>query len=246
MSCQPHRRTVPYQSIAQDTPQLVLPIGHTAFVSSVAFSPDGRYALSGSGDSTLKLWEVSTGREVRTFSGHAMTVRSVAFSPDGRYALSGSLDKTLKLWEVSTGREVRSFSGYPGVVSSVAFSPDGQVKVRAFIDKRGLKAKQRMSAGAARIQEDVFADLRRGTGAVVISSSSGDEYSFESGTWKNGVFTYCVLKGLKEMAADRNKDRNILVTELQDYLIEQVQTLTEGGQNPTVRRENLENDFVVY
>ena len=82
-----------------------------ATVTSVAFSPDGRYALSGSWDKTMKLWEVSNGREIRTFQGHSWTVTSVAFSPDGSYALSGSGDNTMKLWEVSSGREIRTFQG---------------------------------------------------------------------------------------------------------------------------------------
>ena len=67
-------------------------------VTSVCLSVDGRYALSGSRDKTLKLWEVSTGRCLRTFEGHAKAVTSVCLSADGRYALSGSSDKTLKLW----------------------------------------------------------------------------------------------------------------------------------------------------
>ena len=67
----------------------------------MAFSPDGRYALSGSWDKTLKLWDINTGKEIRTFRGHSSYVRSVAFSPDGRYALSGSWDETLKLWDIS-------------------------------------------------------------------------------------------------------------------------------------------------
>src|SRR5262249_51857729 len=78
--------------------------GHNSYVSSVAFSPDGRTALSGSNDKTLKLWEVATGIELRTFTGHSASVTSVAFSPDGRTALSGSggNDGTLKLWDVAT------------------------------------------------------------------------------------------------------------------------------------------------
>ena len=103
--------------------------GHRSEVLSVAFSPDGRYALSGSRDKTLKLWEVATGRLIRTFEGHSKWVSSVAFSPDGRYALSGSGDSTLNLWEVATGRLIRTFVGGAGPsssVSSVAFSPDGR------------------------------------------------------------------------------------------------------------------------
>jgi WD40 repeat protein len=145
---------------------------------------------------------------------------------------SGEIEKSETELVVTDARTARSLGG--------------QVKVRAFIDKRGLKAKQRMGERNLKIQEDIFADLRRGTGTVVISSSSGDEYSFESGRWNNGVFTYCLLKGLEENAADRDNDRRVLVYELQDYVLEQVPILTKGGQNPTVRRQNLENNFAVY
>jgi len=105
--------------------------GHTKDVNSVAFSPDGRYALSGSSDKTLKLWDVPSGTEIRSFRGHASYVNSVAFSPDGQYALSGSGDyesddNTLKLWDVPSGAEIRSFTGHTYPVNSVVFSPDGQ------------------------------------------------------------------------------------------------------------------------
>ena len=56
----------------------------------------------------MKLWELATGREVRSFIGHSDKIWSVAFSSDGRFALSGSSDKMLKLWEVATGKELRS------------------------------------------------------------------------------------------------------------------------------------------
>lgn len=116
----------------KDKPEVFVQIGHAGSVESVAFSPDGRWALSGSEDHTLRLWEVATGREVRTFAGHIGGVGAVAFSPDGKWILSGGTDGTLKLWDVATGRERRSFAGrttgtgHAGAVWSVAFSPDGQ------------------------------------------------------------------------------------------------------------------------
>jgi WD40 repeat protein len=75
----------------------------------------------------MKLWEVSSGREIRTFQGHTDQVNSVALSPDGRYALAGSYD-TIKLWEVSSGREIRTLGHTDTIYSvcSVAFSPDGR------------------------------------------------------------------------------------------------------------------------
>ena len=97
-----------------------------------------------------------------------------------------------------------------------------------------------------RFQQDLFADLRRGTGAVVISSASGNEYALEGDKWRNGVFTYALLSGLRDGKADANHDGSVTVGELQSYVINEVRGLTAGGQNPTVRRENLDYDFGVF
>jgi WD40 repeat protein len=99
--------------------------GHTDSVKSVAFSPDGNTVISGSSDSTIKLWNVQTGEEIRTFKGHSDKVYSVTFSPDGNTALSGSRDNTLKLWDIQTGKIIRTFRGHTKSVRVVAMSPDG-------------------------------------------------------------------------------------------------------------------------
>jgi WD40 repeat protein len=70
----------------------------------VAFSPDGKILASGSWDKTIKLWDVSSGKELRTLTGHLDRVHSIAFSPDG----SSSWDNSIKLWDASTGRELRT------------------------------------------------------------------------------------------------------------------------------------------
>ena len=93
--------------------------------SPVAFSPDGRLALSGSNDNTLRLWDLALGKQLRSFTGNWNSVSSVAFSPDGRFALSGTCDEkdpgdhpcvrgSMKLWDLAAGKELRSFSEHAG------------------------------------------------------------------------------------------------------------------------------------
>ncbi|MEM7010366.1 MAG: TIR domain-containing protein, partial [Verrucomicrobiota bacterium] len=101
-------------------------LGHTDYVRSVAFSPDGKFALSGSDDYTVRLWEIESGQCLRVFEGHSGWVISVAFSADGKRALSGAADKSLRLWEIESGACQRVFEGHSGRVRSVAFSADGK------------------------------------------------------------------------------------------------------------------------
>jgi WD40 repeat protein len=102
--------------------------GHGNNINSLAFSPDGQMIASGSDDKTIKLWRISDGSEIQTFSGHGnLWVYSVVFSPDGQMIASGSDDKKIKLWRVSDGSEIRTLSGHSNSVLSIAFSPDGEV-----------------------------------------------------------------------------------------------------------------------
>ena len=95
---------------AQGKPRIeIVPmLGHSALVTSVAFSPDGARVLSGSGDTTIKLWDAATGALIRTFEGHSAWVHSVAFSRDGTRVLSGSGDGTVRIWNRETGQLLES------------------------------------------------------------------------------------------------------------------------------------------
>ncbi len=109
--------------------------GHTYSVSSISISPDGLYALSGSCDHTLRLWDIVTGKCIRIFEGHTDFVLSVRISPDGLYAISGSHDKTLRLWDIKTGKCLRIFEGHTDKVEAVSISPDDLYAISGSRDK---------------------------------------------------------------------------------------------------------------
>jgi small GTP-binding protein len=107
--------------------------GHTKHINHVAITPDGRLAVSGSGDSTVRVWEVATGRCIATLKGHTGGVVGAAITPDGRLAVSGSHDKTVRVWEVATGRCVATLEGHVAV-NGVAMAADGGLVISASLD----------------------------------------------------------------------------------------------------------------
>jgi WD40 repeat protein len=115
------------------TPSLTRPgsllrtlIGHSYSVNTVTVLPDNRLAVSGSGDNTLKIWDLESGRELDTLQGHTGSVNVVAIMPDGRRAVSGSNDNTLKVWDLKSGHTLRTLTGHSDWVNAIAITPNGR------------------------------------------------------------------------------------------------------------------------
>lgn len=122
----------------------VLQIDSPGAILNVAYSPDGLYAASSSGDSdisaqaqspvrdrTVRVWDLATGEEVQRFEPNSGFVRSVTFSPNGRVVAAGTWDQEnggrIHLWSVATGEIVTTLYGHTDIITSVAFSADGRL-----------------------------------------------------------------------------------------------------------------------
>jgi hypothetical protein len=108
--------------------------GHLDFLTSVAFSHDGTYVLTGSADNTARLWDAATGKLLKTFRGHTGYVYSVHFSQNDKNVLTASGDSTARIWDTSTGKVLHSFK-HPSLVLSAVFSPDDKFVLTASYDK---------------------------------------------------------------------------------------------------------------
>lgn len=108
--------------------------GHSNWINSLDFSPDGQTLASGSIDNTIRLWDMTTGRQTAVLTGHTDQVENVAFSSDGSLLASSSWDLTVRIWQVSSKSQLASLTGHTGWIQCVAFSPDGSILASGAID----------------------------------------------------------------------------------------------------------------
>ena len=102
--------------------------GHDNVVLSLAFSPDSRYLLSGSGDFNAIIWDINQQQRLHTLKGHTNHIYAVAFAPDSKRVVTGSYDQSLRLWRVANGGLIAKLEGHTDKVQSVAISPqDGTI-----------------------------------------------------------------------------------------------------------------------
>lgn len=126
------------------------------------------------------------------------------------------------------------------------FVTDDQENQEELIFRRvGNTVKNIDEVNSFELSKALFADMRINNGATVISSSGGAEYAIEGEQWNNGVFTYVLLEALSTKKADKNSDRSLTISEIQNYVQHGVHERTGGLQTPTSRVENLNYDFVI-
>jgi WD40 repeat protein len=112
---------------------------HPGMIGAVTWSPDGRHIAStssGGTDTTVHIWEATTGRTLLIYKGHTYWVRALAWSPDGRFIASGSL-KEVQIWDVSTGHKIFTYHGHEGWVKAIRWEPGGQYRTRGRIASSG-------------------------------------------------------------------------------------------------------------
>ncbi|MGH9836323.1 MAG: AAA-like domain-containing protein, partial [Blastocatellia bacterium] len=129
------RRSEANRLIGPDYSNLLMTYSHSDRINAVAFSPDGKFVLTGSYDSTARLWRADSGQLISTLRhGYDLGVLAGAFSPDGRFVLTGSSDGTARLWRVGSGQLISTLRHDSGV-SAVAFSPDGEFVLTGSSDR---------------------------------------------------------------------------------------------------------------
>jgi WD40 repeat protein len=96
-------------------------------IRHIAVSKDGKRALTGSMDTTVRLWDLESGKELKTLEGHSSWTWQVAFSPDEKQAFSsGGVDGTIRRWDLETGKELMKYTGHKNWVYGIAITPDGK------------------------------------------------------------------------------------------------------------------------
>ncbi len=170
-------------TIEYTSPWLAIFQGHTDYVNSVAFSPDGARLVSASDDYTARIWDVASGAELLSLE-HPGYVYGAAFSPDGSLIVTGSADGVVRLWDAASGAAVTELTGHTDYIRSVAFSSSSNLiasgsddySVRLWAQSRARRGQQGTWQEQAVLtgHTDWVRSVAIGAGGSLIASGSDD------------------------------------------------------------------------
>ncbi|MCX7665212.1 MAG: hypothetical protein N2112_06680 [Gemmataceae bacterium] len=150
--------------------------GSDAPLTAMAVTADGNYMLTGSVDTSIRVWDIKNGRVIRIYPGHTATVNAIALSPDDRTFVSVSDDQSVKLWTLAVADEHDNFDDHKGIVWSAALSPNGKLIASGGADRviiiretRGGKILHRLEGHTAAITKVAFSPK-----GDILASASGD------------------------------------------------------------------------
>ena len=211
-----------YVTHTMSKPEIVFNLEHADSVNAACYSPDGRYIASGSYDHTIKIWEVATGRLLRTLAEHIEDVNSVAYSPNGAYLASGSGDETIKIWEVASGECIKTLEGHAGSVYFVMYSLDGKYLASGSYDKT-IKIWDVASG-------ECINTLEGHSGSVSSISYSPDGKYLASASWDKTIKIWYVATGecIKILEGHTGGVRSVVYMSNGKYL-------ASGSQDKTIR-----------
>lgn len=110
----------------QDSSLIITLKGHKSTVNAVAITPDGKKAISGSNDHTIRVWDLENSVLLNTLKGHTDTIGTVAITPDGKIGISGSDDKSVRIWDLDTFRCIKTLKSHFTRLLKVYMAPDGK------------------------------------------------------------------------------------------------------------------------
>ncbi|MEM1136943.1 MAG: caspase family protein [Bacteroidota bacterium] len=176
--------------------KLTAQIGHEGRASYVTINPSHSIIATTASDGIIKLWDIASGRILRSLDGHTSKVNAISFSYDGNLLVSGSYDKTIKVWEVNTGIMLQNFIGHDSPVQTVAFSPDDLIIASGSGD-----FSQDSSDTSIKIWEvlsgkliQTFEGHQKSTSTLTFNSNG--RY-LVSGGWDNNVILWSIAKKKK-------------------------------------------------
>jgi WD40 repeat protein len=114
--------------LAETTQLWEIELPRTGLSDRIAFSPNGRWLVTGGGDNAVCIWDATNGAPLYSLAGHSGHVYAVAFTSDGKYFASAGLDTTVRLWDATSDppHELYKLRGHTSIINSLAFSPDSK------------------------------------------------------------------------------------------------------------------------